>query len=57
MNEGRLNGLASLYIHKDISLDKNVVIDEFFKKKIYLGPLSFLLTAPFICQYQYSTSD
>ena len=34
MNEGRLNGLASLFIHKDIVLDKDAEIDEFSKKKL-----------------------
>lgn len=32
MNEDRLNALASLYIHKDISLDKEKVIEIFSKK-------------------------
>ena len=34
MNEGRLNGLASLFIHKVIVLDKDAEIDEFSKKKL-----------------------
>ena len=34
MNEGRLNGLASLFIHKVIVLDKDTEIDEFKKKKL-----------------------
>ena len=29
MKEGRLNGLASLFIHRDIPLDIDRVIDEF----------------------------
>ena len=29
MGEDRLNGLAHLYINRDINLDYNLVIDEF----------------------------
>ena len=32
MKEGRLNGLASLLIHKDIPLDIEAVINEFGSK-------------------------
>ena len=33
MKEGRLNGLAALYIHKDIRLNVDRVVAEFAKKK------------------------
>ena len=32
MKEDRLNGLASLFIHRDIPLDIEAVIDEFGRK-------------------------
>ena len=32
MKEIRLNGLALLYVHRDISLDLDQVIDEFSRK-------------------------
>ena len=32
MGQTRLNGLAALYIHKDIKLDFEKVIDEFGRK-------------------------
>ena len=42
MNEGRLTGLALLYIHRDISVSAQAVIERFAKSKKTLSRLRYL---------------
>ena len=45
MTEERLNGLASVYTHKDIAVDINNVLDRFAKKTTRRIQLSNILFA------------